>query len=60
MEGQTPEVVDNSDQSFIDQPAVLDKHKGAAVIVDGKNSLLITLSEEASYLTLGIGLIRNN
>jgi len=34
MEGQ--DEIDNYDASFIEQPAVLDKHKAAAGIVDGK------------------------
>jgi len=32
------EAEDVYDQSFIEQPAVLDKHKAAAVIVDGKSA----------------------
>ena len=35
MEGE-PTAEELYDQSFMDQPAILDKHKAAAVIVDGK------------------------
>ena len=35
MEGE-PTAEELYDQSFIDQPAILDKHKAAAAIVDGK------------------------
>jgi hypothetical protein len=34
MEGQDDQ--DVYDQSFIDQPAILDKYKAAAVVADGK------------------------
>jgi hypothetical protein len=34
MEGQGD--IENYDATFIEQPAILDKHKAAAVIVDGK------------------------
>lgn len=34
MEGQ--EEFENYDATFIEQPAILDKHKAAAGIVDGK------------------------
>ena len=38
MEGakEEPTAEELYDQSFIDQPAILDKHKAAAAIVDGK------------------------
>jgi|TARA_B110000902_G_C13819144_1_gene402976 hypothetical protein len=35
MEGEQGEQ-DVYDQSFIDQPAILDKYKAAAVVADGK------------------------
>jgi hypothetical protein len=35
MEGENEQEI--YDQSFIEQPAILDKHKAAAVIVDGKS-----------------------
>jgi len=38
MEGED-NAQDLYDQTFIDAPAILDKHKAAAVICDGKNSL---------------------
>ena len=34
MEGEQDQ--DVYDQSFIDQPAILDKYKAAAVVADGK------------------------
>ena len=47
------------DQSFIDVPAILDKHKAAAVVCDGKCifmkllqiNLFILLNIERKYLT---------
>ena len=42
MEGATPqEEQDLYDQSFIDVPAILDKHKAAADVCQGKYSFLI-------------------
>ena len=42
---ETPTVEENEDyeKSFIEVPAILDKHKAAAVICDGKLSPSITL-----------------
>ena len=34
-----PTEQENYDKTFIDEPAILDKHKAAAVIVDGKYNL---------------------
>ena len=39
MEGADQEQ-DNYDATFIDQPAILDKYKAAAVIADGKHKYL--------------------
>jgi len=36
MEGDGEQ--DVYDQSFIDQPAILDKHKAAAVVAEGKQN----------------------
>jgi hypothetical protein len=35
MEGENEQEI--YDRSFIEEPAILDKHKAAAVIVDGKS-----------------------
>jgi hypothetical protein len=53
MEGeQTKE--ESYDQTFIEQPAILDKHKAAAAIVDGKykNQNLTTNSVMLSTLPI--------
>ena len=61
MEGG-PTAEELMDQTFIDQPAILDKHKAAAAVVDGKyktrNSIttfsdfLFTLPVNARRMTL--------
>lgn len=39
MEGADQNEQEIYDQSFIEQPAILDKYKAAAVVVDGRYSL---------------------
>ena len=41
MEGEGEQ--DVYDQSFIDQPAILDKYKAAAVVADGKQIIFNTI-----------------
>ena len=41
----TEEQQDAYDQTFIDQPAILDKYKAAAVVADGKHNYSIAKNQ---------------
>jgi hypothetical protein len=51
MEGE-PTAEELYDQSFIEQPAILDKHKAAAKIVDGKYLLTTLVVLPVSYVPM--------
>lgn len=56
MEGELNEQ-ELYDKSFIEEPAILDKHKAAAVIVDGKFTYLITFISLFLKLTMSLKIV---
>jgi len=50
MEGPTADEQDLYDQSFIEVPAILDKHKAAAEVCQGKYSILIVIIVKTQVL----------